>query len=42
LRPATVSKHLARVYARLGLTDRAAATRYWTGHQHAEHRTVPW
>jgi len=28
LRPATVSKHLHRVYARFGLRNRADATRY--------------
>lgn len=30
LRAATVSKHLHRIYGRLGLANRAAAARYWT------------
>jgi DNA-binding CsgD family transcriptional regulator len=29
IRPATVSKHLHRVYTRHGITNRAAAVRLW-------------
>jgi DNA-binding CsgD family transcriptional regulator len=31
LRPATVSKHLHRIYGRLELPNRVAAVRYWSG-----------
>lgn len=41
LSPATVSKHLHRIYRRLGLRNRAEATRYWLAHQNTFPRTTP-
>jgi len=36
LRPATVSKHLHRIYHRHGLANRAAATRFWADRNQAD------